>query len=35
MKEESKTQKYANMPLVATVYGDDKNNKSYREMKSW
>ncbi len=34
MKEEWKDPKYANMPLVATVYGDDQDDKSYREMES-
>ncbi|MEO0386970.1 MAG: rhamnose ABC transporter substrate-binding protein [Pseudomonadota bacterium] len=34
MKEEWKDSKYANMPLVSTVYGDDQDDKSYREMQS-
>ena len=34
MKEEWKDPKYAKMPLVATVYGDDQDDKSYREMES-
>jgi rhamnose transport system substrate-binding protein len=34
MKEEWKDPKYANMPLVATVYGDDQDDKSYREMQA-
>ncbi len=34
MKEEWKDPKYAKMPLVATVYGDDQDDKSYREMQS-
>ncbi len=34
MKEEWKDAKYANMPLVATVYGDDQDDKSYREMQA-
>ena len=34
MKEEWKDPKYANMPLVATVYGDDQDDKSYREMEA-
>ncbi len=34
MKEEWKDPKYANMPLVSTVYGDDQDDKSYREMQS-
>ena len=33
MKEEWKNPKYAKMPLVATVYGDDQDDKSYREME--
>ena len=33
MKEEWKDPKYANMPQVATVYGDDQDDKSYREME--
>ena len=33
MKEEWKKPEYANMPLVATVYGDDQDDKSYREMQ--
>ena len=32
MMEEWKDPKYANMPHVATVYGDDQDDKSYREM---
>lgn len=31
MKEELKDEKYANMELVATVYGDDEREKSYNE----
>lgn len=31
MKEELKDPKYANMELVATVYGDDEREKSYNE----
>lgn len=31
MKVELKEDAYANMPLVATVYGDDLSDKSYRE----
>lgn len=34
MKEEWKDPRYANMPLVATVYGDDQDDKSYREMEA-
>ncbi len=34
MKEEWQDPKYANMPLVATVYGDDQDDKSYREMQA-
>lgn len=34
MKEEWKNPKYADMPLVATVYGDDQDDKSYREMQA-
>ena len=34
MKEEWKKPEYAKMPLVATVYGDDQDDKSYREMQS-
>jgi len=34
MKEEWKKPKYAKMPLVATVYGDDQDDKSYREMQA-
>ncbi len=34
MKEEWKDAKYAKMPLVTTVYGDDQDDKSYREMQS-
>lgn len=34
MKEEWKNPKYAKMPLVATVYGDDQDDKSYREMQA-
>jgi rhamnose transport system substrate-binding protein len=33
MKEEWKKPEYAEMPLVATVYGDDQDDKSYREMQ--
>jgi rhamnose transport system substrate-binding protein len=33
MKEEWKKPEYAKMPLVATVYGDDQDDKSYREME--
>jgi rhamnose transport system substrate-binding protein len=33
MKEEWKKPEYADMPLVATVYGDDQDDKSYREMQ--
>ncbi|HEX4766435.1 MAG TPA: rhamnose ABC transporter substrate-binding protein [Lichenihabitans sp.] len=34
MKEEWKKPAYAKMPLVATVYGDDQDDKSYREMQA-
>lgn len=34
MMEEWKDPKYANMPHVATVYGDDQDDKSYREMEA-
>ncbi len=34
MKEEWKKPDYAKMPLVATVYGDDQDDKSYREMQA-
>ncbi|MEM9047994.1 MAG: rhamnose ABC transporter substrate-binding protein [Pseudomonadota bacterium] len=34
MKEEWKDPKYAKMPLVSTVYGDDQDDKSYREMQA-
>jgi rhamnose transport system substrate-binding protein len=34
MKEEWKKPEYKDMPLVATVYGDDQDDKSYREMQS-
>ncbi len=34
MKEEWKDAKYADMPLVTTVYGDDQDDKSYREMEA-
>ncbi len=34
MKVEWEDPKYANMPLVATVYGDDQDDKSYREMEA-
>ena len=34
MMEEWKDPKYANMPHVATVYGDDQDDKSYREMQA-
>jgi len=34
MKEEWKDAKYTKMPLVATVYGDDQDDKSYREMQA-
>lgn len=34
MKEEWKKPEYAKMPLVATVYGDDQDDKSYREMQA-
>jgi rhamnose transport system substrate-binding protein len=33
MKEEWKKPEYAKMPLVATVYGDDQDDKSYSEME--
>ena len=33
MKEEWKKPEYKDMPLVATVYGDDQDDKSYREME--
>ena len=33
MKEEMKKPEYKDMPLVATVYGDDQDDKSYREMQ--
>ena len=33
MKEEWKKPEYKDMPLVATVYGDDQDDKSYREMQ--
>jgi rhamnose transport system substrate-binding protein len=33
MKEEWKKADYKDMPLVATVYGDDQDDKSYREMQ--
>lgn len=33
MKEEWKKPEYAEMPLVTTVYGDDQDDKSYREMQ--
>ena len=33
MKEEWKKPEYAEMPLVTTVYGDDQDDKSYREME--
>jgi rhamnose transport system substrate-binding protein len=33
MKEEWKKPDYKDMPLVATVYGDDQDDKSYREMQ--
>ena len=33
MKVEWAKPEYANMPLVATVYGDDQDDKSYREMQ--
>ena len=32
MKEEWKKPEYKDMPLVATVYGDDQDDKSYREI---
>jgi rhamnose transport system substrate-binding protein len=34
MMEEWKDAKYAAMPHVATVYGDDQDDKSYREMQA-
>ena len=34
MKEEWKKPDYAKMPLVTTVYGDDQDDKSYREMQA-
>ncbi|HEU0221209.1 MAG TPA: rhamnose ABC transporter substrate-binding protein, partial [Paracoccaceae bacterium] len=34
MTEEWKDPKYAKMTLVATVYGDDQDDKSYREMQA-
>ncbi|MEM7694637.1 MAG: rhamnose ABC transporter substrate-binding protein [Pseudomonadota bacterium] len=34
MMDEWKDEKYANMPHVATVYGDDQDDKSYREMQA-
>ena len=34
MKEEWKKPDYAKMQLVATVYGDDQDDKSYREMQA-
>ena len=34
MKEEWKKPEYAKMKLVATVYGDDQDDKSYREMQA-
>ena len=34
MKEEWKKPEYAKMPLVATGYGDDQDDKSYREMQA-
>ena len=33
MKVEWQKPEYAKMPLVATVYGDDQDDKSYREMQ--
>lgn len=33
MQEEWKKPEYKDMPLVATVYGDDQDDKSYREMQ--
>ncbi len=33
MKEEWKKPEYKDMPLVTTVYGDDQDDKSYREMQ--
>lgn len=33
MQEEWKKPDYKDMPLVATVYGDDQDDKSYREMQ--
>ena len=34
MEEEWKKPEYKDMPLVATVYGDDQDDKSYREMQA-
>ena len=34
MKEEWKKPEYKDMPLIATVYGDDQDDKSYREMQA-
>ncbi|MEM6665555.1 MAG: rhamnose ABC transporter substrate-binding protein [Pseudomonadota bacterium] len=34
MMEEWKDPRYANMPHVSTVYGDDQDDKSYREMEA-
>jgi rhamnose transport system substrate-binding protein len=34
MKDELKKPEYAKMKLVATVYGDDQDDKSYREMQA-
>lgn len=34
MKVEWQKPEYAKMPLVATVYGDDQDDKSYREMQA-
>ncbi len=34
MKDEWKKPEYSKMPLVATVYGDDQDDKSYREMQA-
>ncbi len=34
MKEEWKKPEYKDMPLVTTVYGDDQDDKSYREMQA-
>jgi rhamnose transport system substrate-binding protein len=34
MKEEWKKPEYKDMPLVDTVYGDDQDDKSYREMEA-